>query len=117
MSGKKGMQRYPVEIKLEAVRMFMEEGKTRAEITKLLGIRDEGRVKMWVRQFRRDRTGFSKPIGRPRKQAEKVESPQEELKRLRMENDLLKKFHAELRKMELAQRNIGSSITKKKPTK
>jgi hypothetical protein len=26
---------------------------------------------------------------------------------LRMENDLLKKFHAELRKMELEKRNIG----------
>jgi len=27
-----------------------------------------------------------------------------------MENDLLKKFHAELRRLELAKRNIGSSI-------
>jgi transposase len=117
MSGKKGMQRYAVEVKLEAVRMFVEEGKTHGEITKVLGIRSEGRVKIWVRQFRRDRAAFSKPIGRPRKQAEKAESAQEELKRLRMENDLLKKFHAELRKMELAQRNVGSSTTKNKPTK
>ncbi len=117
MSGKKGMARYPVEVKLEAVRMFLEEGKTRAEIMKVLGIRSEGRVKMWVWQFRRDRTAFGKPIGRPRKQIGKAESVQEELKRLRMENDLLKKFHAELRKMELAQRNIGSSTTKNKSTK
>ena len=32
MSGKKGMDHYPVEVKLEAVRMFYEEGKTQAEI-------------------------------------------------------------------------------------
>ena len=34
-----------------------------------------------------------------------------------MENDLLKKFHAELRKLELAKRNIGSSTTKENDTK
>jgi hypothetical protein len=33
-----------------------------------------------------------------------------------MENDLLKKFHAELRKLERAKRNIGSSTTKEKNT-
>jgi len=45
------------------------------------------------------------------------ESEQEELKRLRMENDLLKNFHAELRELELAKRDIGRSITKDKRTK
>ena len=44
------------------------------------------------------------PRGRSRKQAESAE---EELSRLRMENELLKKIHAELRKDELAKRNIG----------
>jgi len=53
---------------------------------------------------------FLKPKGRPRKS----ENEQSELKRLRMENALLKKFHSELRELQLAQRNIGrSSITKK----
>ena len=114
MSGKKGMKAYLVEVKLEAVRMFLEEGKTRAEITKELGLRSEGRVKAWVRQYRREEVVFSKSKGRPRR---KIESQAEELKRLRMENDLLKKFHAELRKEVLAKRTIGSSITKVKSTK
>ena len=48
------MVRYPVDVKLEAVRMFLEEGRTRAEITKVLGLRSEGRVKIWVWQYRRD---------------------------------------------------------------
>jgi len=115
MSGKKGMKRYPAEIKLEAVRLFYEEGKTRAEITRLLEIRDPHRVKAWLKQYRREGVaGFSKAQGRPRKRAESVE---EELKRLRMENDLLKKFQAELRKEELAKRNIGSSTTTRTNTK
>jgi len=68
MAGKKGMKPYSVEIKLEAVRMFLEEGKTRAEIAKLLGLRSEGRVKKWVSQYRPEQDAFHKPIGRPRKQ-------------------------------------------------
>ena len=108
------MKKYPAETKLEAVRLFYEEGKTRAEITQQLQIRDPQRVRAWLRQYRREgATGLSKAPGRPRKRAENVE---EELKRLRMENDLLKKFQAELRKEELAQRNIGSSTTIEEPT-
>lgn len=109
MSGKKGMNHYPVETKLEAVRLFFEEGKTRREITQTLELRSEGRVEIWVRQYRHEGAqAFLKPIGRPRKQ---VESEQTELARLRMENALLKKYHTELRTKALAKRNIGSSIT------
>lgn len=115
MSGKKGMKKYPVETKLEAVRLFYEEGKTQAEITQLLQVQDPQRVRVWLRQYRREGvSGFSKTQGRPRKQAESVE---EELKRLRMENDLLKKFQAELRKEALAKRNIGLLINIEKNTK
>ncbi len=115
MSGKSGMKHYPAAIKLEAVRLFYEEGKTRAEIARALGVRSDGRVKMWVRQYRREgAAAFSKPIGRPRKNQE---SEQAELARLRMENALLKKFQAELRKEVLAKRNIGSSITIEQSTK
>lgn len=115
MSGKKGMKHYPKELKLEAVRMFFEEGKTRAEITEALGLRSAGRVMVWTRQYRREGVGaFDKPIGRPPK---REESEQAELKRLRMENSLLKKYHAELRKEMLAKRNIGSSISTGKNTK
>jgi len=115
MSGKKGMNHYPVETKLEAVRLFFEEGQTQTAITQTLGLRSEGRVETWVRQYRREGVqAFSKPIGRPRKQAE---SAQAELERLRMENALLKKFHTELRTNVLAKRNIGSSITIERNTK
>jgi transposase len=115
MSGKKGMTHYPAEVKQEAVRLFYEEGKTRAEITKILRLRSEGRVEKWVRQYRREGLqAFSKPLGRPRKNPE---SEQAELERLRMENALLKKFQAELRKDVLAKRNTGSSTTIERSTK
>jgi len=106
MSGKKGMKHYPAEIKLEAVREFYEEGKTRSEIAKALGVGDPDRVKAWLKQYRREGVaGFSQPQGRPRK----ARNEQTELERLRMENALLKKFHTELRNEVLARRNIGSS--------
>ena len=112
MSGKKGMKHFAVETKLEAVRLFVEEGKRRAEIAEVLGC-SPGRVKKWVSQYRHEEDAFQKAIGRPRQHPE---SEQEELKRLRMENDLLKKFHAELRKEVLAKRNIGSSNVKGRRT-
>ena len=115
MAGKKGMRHYPAEKKLEAVRLFYEEGKTRAEITEELEIRDPHRVKAWLKQYRREGVeGFSKLKGRPRKQPE---SEQAELARLRMENALLKKYHTELRKGLLAKRDIGLSINIEKNAK
>ena len=113
MSGKQGMKHYPAEKKLEAVRQFYEEGKTRSEIAKALGVGDPNRVKAWLKQYRREGVeGFSQPHGRPRKDR----NEQAELERLRMENVLLKKFHTELRNEALAKRNIGSSIIIEKNT-
>jgi transposase len=108
MSGKKGMSQYPLEIKLEAVRLFYEEGKTRTQIAAQLRIRDPDRVKKWLRQYRRSGvTGFaSKPRGHGRRP--KKENKDAYIARLEMENDLLKKFRTELRKGLLAKRNIGS---------
>ena len=115
MAGKKGMKHYAQELKLEAIRMFYEERKTQREITEILGIRDPRRVKRWLQQYRREGVeAFTKPIGRPRKVAERED---EELARLRMENTLLKKYHSELRKALLAKRNIGSSTNIEKNTK
>ena len=113
MSGTKGMKHYPAEKKLEAVRQFYEEGKTRSEIAKALEVGDPNRVKAWLKQYRREGVaGFSQALGRPRKDR----NEQTELERLRMENALLKKFHTELRNKALAKRNIGSSSSIEKNT-
>ncbi len=104
MSGKKGMTHYSKAIKKRAVKMFLEEGVSYREIAERLEIRDSERIEKWLQMYRREgAASFEKPVGRPRKEMR----PQTELERLRMENDLLKKYHAELRKMELEKRNIG----------
>jgi transposase-like protein len=114
MSGRKGMQHYPLETKREAVRLVEEEHQAYASIAVKLGIRKAERIEVWVRMYRREgELSFHKPIGRP----PKSQTEQRELERLRMENALLKKFHTELREVQLAQRNIGQSITTQKNTK
>ena len=114
MAGKKGMKPYPAELKLEAVRLFEEEGYTRAQVTAALGIRDPQRIQKWLAQYRAEgASAFSKPKGRPRKHV----GPQEELERLQMEVALLKKLRSELRKRLLAQRNIGRSTTSGKTSR
>ncbi len=104
MAGKKGATHYPRELKERAVHLALDEGWSYQAVTRELEIRDPGRVKKWVRAYRREGTAaFMIPTGRPRKTV----SEQDELARLRMENDLLKKFHTELRNLRLAKRNIG----------
>lgn len=103
MGENKVIKHYPVEMKLEAIRLFYEEEKTRAEITAFLEIQDRDRVKMWLRQYRREGiSAFTKPKGRHHNE-------QSELERLRMENTLLKNLQSELRKNMPAKRDIGPS--------
>ena len=114
MSGRKGMVHYVLEVKREAVRLVEEEHLSYAEVAKRLGIRKAERIERWVAMYRKEgEQSFLKRLGRP----PKAESEQRELERLRMENALLKKFHSELRKVPLAQRNIGRSTTTKKTSK
>lgn len=102
MSGKKGMSHYPLELKQEAVRRFLEEGQSYRRIAEELGIRRPERVEVWVRQFRREgQAGLNKPKGRPKA------GEQSELERLRMENYLLKKYYEELRNLS-TKRTISS---------
>jgi transposase-like protein len=118
MAGRKGMRHYSAAMKLEAVRLY-EEGKSYQEITERLGIWDRNRVRKWLNAYRRkgvaafERTENAPKRGRPPKR----ENTEAYIARLEMENDLLKKFHAELRKLEHAKRNIGSSTTRRKNTK
>ena len=109
MSGKKGMKHYGIETKMLAMQMFLEQGCSQAEIAAEMDLPRKELVEQWVRRYRREgEAGFRKPIGRPRKAA--YPSPGY-IARLEMENELLKKFHSELRKAMLARRNIGSSNT------
>lgn len=116
MAGKKGMKHYSRELKLEAVRMFYEEGKTHKEITESLGIRDRKRTKKWMQQYREyGETAFRKKRRGPGRPPKK-ENTAAYIAQLEMEVELLKKFHSELRRGSLAKRNIGSSTDTGKST-
>jgi transposase len=51
MPGKKGMKHYSREGKLEAMRLYTEEGKSQAEINKALGIRSVLQLKQWLHDY------------------------------------------------------------------
>lgn len=105
------MLHYPIEMKQEAVRLFLEEGHTYREIKEELGIRKVGRIEAWVRQYRREGIeAFTHSIGRPRKSRDEKSY----IARLEMENKLLKKLQSELHKDMLAKRDIGQSTTTRK---
>ena len=103
---------YSKEVKLEAVQLF-EAGKTHSEVTATLGIRDPQRTKKWIRAYReRGAEAFETIVKKGvRGRRPKKENTKAYIARLEMEVALLKKFHTELRKEQLAQRNIGRSIT------
>ena len=114
MAGKKGMKHYSRDTKMEAVRLYFEEGWTQRQITEGLGIRDPKRVKTWVRLYRREgEAAFNKRVGRPPKAADE----QAYIQQLEMENALLKKYHTELRERPLAKRDIGLSIITENSTR
>ena len=95
MARKKGSKDYPLEIKLEAIRLREEEGLLYKEITEKLKIYDPGRVRNWMKIYRREgKAGLKKPRrGRPRKDRDSFE---ERIKYLEMENTLLKALAIEL---------------------
>lgn len=103
-------QHYSKEMKMEAVRLF-EAGKTHAEITEALGIRDAQRTKKWIRIYREKGAEAFETHARQgrRGRRPKKENTKAYIARLEMEVALLKKFHTELRGKQLAVRNIGRS--------
>lgn len=101
------------ETKLRAVQMFLDEKKSQKEIAEHFGVAVQ-RIKNWVWIYRhKGELGFMGRRGRP----PRVQDSQAEIARLKMENELLKKFHTELRKLTLAKRNIGQSTITRKNTK
>ena len=95
MSGKKGMKHYPASVKEHAVRMHLDGGLTKRETSERLGIADPDLIKKWCAKFRKSGTDglCYKSKGRPRKYPRTEQQQIEhEVKRLKMENDLLRNF-------------------------
>lgn len=89
---------YSIEIKLKAVKMYLEEGLSSLQIAKLLDLSSKNRVLLWSKRYKefgidglKERRGSVKsPLrGRPKKNFNSVE---EEMEKLRVENEYLKKL-------------------------
>jgi transposase len=95
MARKKGSKDYPLETKLEAIRLREEEGLTYKQITEKLNIRDPRRPSVWMRIYRKEGVeGLKKPRrGRPPKDRDSLEA---RIEQLEMENTLLKALAIEL---------------------
>ena len=86
---------YSIETKLKAVKMYLEEGLPEHQIADTIGIVDKDRVRKWARKYRQQ--GEAGLIDRRGRKPGK-EDLDAYVRRLEMENELLKKFHARLRR-------------------
>lgn len=85
---------------LPEIKAMLTEGRSQREIAEHLGLRDKNVVKDLLKRERRKerkiKAGLKlRPKGRPRKRAEAVDIVAEqayEIKRLKMENELLRDF-------------------------
>ncbi len=84
-------KRYSMEFKLEAARLVVEHGYTFKEVAKRLGATDWS-VRQWVQKFRL--SGQLAPAGAPQPEATEFRQLKKEVKRLRLENEILKKAAA-----------------------
>ncbi|WP_405080756.1 transposase [Paenibacillus chitinolyticus] len=105
---KKGqkLQTYSFETKKQAIEMRLQ-GMTKQKVAELLGIADVGRLKVWMRRYNQ-MGDFWLMDGRGK--PEEYSDANRYVKRLEMENAVLKKWLA-ITKAEVYQRNIGSSMS------
>lgn len=52
MSGGKGMKDFPSQVKMEALRLYQEEGRTQSGIMEILGVSHKTQIQVWLRKYR-----------------------------------------------------------------
>jgi len=86
----KKRRKYDKEFKREAVRLVVEEGRTATEVEQNLGI-GKSLVARWVKEVKEDPEHAFPGLGR-------FKEPEEELRRLKRENEILKEERDILKK-------------------
>ena len=84
-------RRFSAQFKAEAVQMVIETEKPVAEVARDLEI-NSGTLANWVNAWRRENPGSEQPVS-PSERA-RVAEMEDEIRRLRMENEFLKKAAA-----------------------
>ena len=83
-------KRFDKEFKIEAVRLASEPGNTQSEIERDLGI-SQGIISRWKRELRKDGDQAFPGKGRLKPEDEELRRLKRENERLRRERDILKK--------------------------
>ena len=91
-------RRYDKEFKLAAARLVVEQGYTQTEAAERLGV-SAWSIGRWIEKYRA--TGELPPEGEPQPEAEEMKDLRKEVKRLRLENEILKKAAAYFAKESL----------------
>jgi transposase len=83
-------RRFSQEFKFEAVSMVVDQGRDLYEVADELGIRSD-MLRKWKRKFEEDGSGAFPGSGRLKPEDEELRRLRREVKRLRIERDILKK--------------------------
>ena len=89
---------YTREFQLGACKLVVEQGYSRSEAAKRLGVSSES-IKRWIQKFRA--SGDLPPEDQPVPEAEQMREMRKELEQLRLENEILKKAAAYFAKESL----------------
>lgn len=87
------MRQYEVEFKLDAVRLVEEQGYSVSEASQRLGI-PKSNLSNWRRQHREGRLMPGYPRAQPTPEEAELRQLRTEIKRLELENEILKKASA-----------------------
>ena len=93
MAEKKKRRQFTKEFKIEAARMVVDQGIVQAHVARNLGI-GENLVGRWVADYRATPTAAFPGKGNLRPDDERVRQLEQQVKRLTMERDILKKAMA-----------------------
>jgi transposase len=91
MRGKKKV--YTNEFKFDAVRLVLEEGLTKAETSRRLGV-NQNSLGKWVKAYEGNRENAFPGKGRQTAEKEEITRLREENRQLKMEREILKKAAA-----------------------
>jgi len=92
MTAKK-RKKYTKQFKLDTVKLVIEENLSASEVSKNLGI-VSGTVQRWVREYNEQQADAFTGNGRMTPEQEKIKKLEAEVKRLKMEREILKKATA-----------------------
>lgn len=89
----KKRKKYTKQFKLDTVKLVIEEKHSASEVSRNLGI-GNGTVQRWVREYKAQQADAFTGNGRMSTEQEKIKELQAEVKRLKMEREILKKATA-----------------------